>query len=1588
MPEIKKQFTGGKMNKDVDERLVPNGEYRHAMNIQVTTSEGSEVGTIQNVLGNSSVCVNKVPEGSFTVGSISDEKNDTLYWLVSGQGYDASDMASNNTDWTEFIVMSDSIWRYTPGSIFPDTQTDGPCEAVFVDNFAVSQPNQSIENSNELTNISPNIRNAIEEGWTVQGVNSDGTTSMPSTVSSIGGEVQGYEYVFGYEEITGISTVDYYVGWTVYNNIGTGILIPFEAKNIGAPLTQVNGNVVYIKNHTGSVSDLIGASIEFGGMNLDWPGPFVITAAVATTIYDDLGLGVSVTKLTLDSNLPIATIFPLSQPTAGSAAFTPPYSGSLGVTSTSSNPGFGDPISAKISIQADTTNNIANGNIHFAPSTLDVEDLTEGDPLGFSSSVLIGGNYCVQEINPPYSATNPALGNGPNSISVSDCDTGVLADGFQVGYNPDISPTPQPTGGVVFLGADSTVWLNDDLDLSDGYEALVFTGPRTLNFNHGELVTGINIVDDMLFWTDNKTEPKKINIPRSVEGTFSNGMAHTRLINSAQGIMLSSNILAREEHITVIKKAPTKPPTLKSLVSTREGSKEGVAKDVLFNSSTSAIIDLLLEPGDTLNINIHPSGDGLPTIFEGDIVLLNNELSGQHPPENYEVRATVTSIETTAGVSDAIITIISISPNTPTLLSNFYIAVEEQGRRLFERKFPRFASRYKYEDGEYSSIGPFSEVAFIPGHFGYHPTEAYNKGMINNLKSLTLKDFIPYKIPKDVVQVDLLYKDEVSPNIYLMKSITPQDSAWSSVGSGVGSFGSYKVTTENIYAVLPLDQGLRLWDNVPRLSLAQEVTGNRVVYANYLQGYNLQTLPAVTALTSSRISFDGGHVGKKSLKSLRTYNVGIAYGDKYGRETPVFANSESNQIIPKSMAVEANILTAEVTTGHPSWATYYKFYVKETSNEYYNLALGRTYDAEDGNIWLAFPSVDRNKVDEDTYLILKKGVENELVLDEEARYKIVAIENEAPDYIKTNFTTLARPVASPDNKTYAVFGASGTGNTAKEPRVGVESFYIDVSTWTKDVNLIYGMGMPYLRKTEDVDTGLWEERGSSELWVNFIGTIEGSAIASQKYLITDIKYYEAEDAPYNALAGGTDRPVFEVFISTPLKFEDNWISNTPGKTIYETKHRPVIYKKEIINKPEFDGRFFVKIKNDDVATKYLTTTKVTDTKYKVTASADVYYLRDNNAFQNNYDTDTDADITGLVKYLPGISGSTTSAAGVGDTSDSLGDFRKLLRFGGSSTRSGWFIDQIAYAGTQSLSTAAWSGAYTNDTYSDLHTEQIYLGFDPIFSSGGFGTGFSNGTQWQRGISSVGNLDLPNDTEHRLTLSYSSLWPDGYPDLEEMHWSVGDSTNSNQSDQAGFVGKIRAGSKFRMGGDLNKTYTITSFTTERLYNFRATLPEPYLTGNGSVHLSEEDWSKADWTKDWGRAINRRLAFHIVYTIDGDNLDDDLYLNDDVVLAHATKAADFQFIEPFDTDEVVPISRNPAVFETEPKEDSDLDIYYEASSRIPTSITSGNGNMLIPIGATMRIPPVITAFEDGITAAGWGAQTELTAGTGYTLSIIVF
>ena len=89
MPEIKNTFLRGKMNKDLDERLIPNGEYRDALNVEVSTSDDSNVGTVKNILGNHRL-EDIVDTSMFTcVGSIVDEKTNKLYWFISSYEKDA-----------------------------------------------------------------------------------------------------------------------------------------------------------------------------------------------------------------------------------------------------------------------------------------------------------------------------------------------------------------------------------------------------------------------------------------------------------------------------------------------------------------------------------------------------------------------------------------------------------------------------------------------------------------------------------------------------------------------------------------------------------------------------------------------------------------------------------------------------------------------------------------------------------------------------------------------------------------------------------------------------------------------------------------------------------------------------------------------------------------------------------------------------------------------------------------------------------------------------------------------------------------------------------------------------------------------------------------------------------------------------------------------------------------------------------------------------------------------------------------------------------------------------------------------------------
>ena len=85
--KISNSFTQGKMNKDLDERLIPKGQYRDALNIEVNASEGAGIGAVENVKGNTLIGTYPYPsdENNLSViGSIANQSTNDIFFLVTG----------------------------------------------------------------------------------------------------------------------------------------------------------------------------------------------------------------------------------------------------------------------------------------------------------------------------------------------------------------------------------------------------------------------------------------------------------------------------------------------------------------------------------------------------------------------------------------------------------------------------------------------------------------------------------------------------------------------------------------------------------------------------------------------------------------------------------------------------------------------------------------------------------------------------------------------------------------------------------------------------------------------------------------------------------------------------------------------------------------------------------------------------------------------------------------------------------------------------------------------------------------------------------------------------------------------------------------------------------------------------------------------------------------------------------------------------------------------------------------------------------------------------------------------------------------
>tara|TARA_R110001592_G_scaffold33581_4_gene116228 strand:- start:18496 stop:25170 length:6675 start_codon:yes stop_codon:yes gene_type:complete len=773
------------------------------------------------------------------------------------------------------------------------------------------------------------------------------------------------------------------------------------------------------------------------------------------------------------------------------------------------------------------------------------------------------------------------------------------ANGNEIGLQDAV--VGQITNAAIILNKEQYV----DLQQASRF---VFKSKRVLNFHGKNTITGINIINDLLFWTDNTNEPKKINITRCKAGNPFVGSysewftTHTQLklknpndsddfidaVNAtpgqaaepSSGTDVTNDI--REEHITVMRQAPNTAPTIKMSSSERDLQTSFGSYEHDFSIYGNLIVSGLeiQLPFDVQDV------EGIDWRV-GDRIILTNNVTD----DEIKIIATINSIGTYVENSEQIAYTIDVTAafNDGLMFGplTWDIRLEEK-KPIFETKLCRFGYRYKYEDGEYSSFSPFSEIAFLPGEFDYEPRKGYNLGMVNTVRQLTIKDFIPHVSTRqvDACAIDILYKTTDSPVVYVVETVTRNKSnewdlfTYSSVNPQ-WEFGRLEITSEMIHKALPSNQILRAWDYVPRQALAQEIVGNRLVYANYKQGYDINT---IVNLETSLITKPTPTIESplKSLKSIRKYKFGMVFGDKYGRETPVVSSTQldgtsfQNYItstgdidVPKKLAKNQNLIKLKqtwenpISTGQPEeWMEYVKYYVKETTNEYYNLVLDRWYFGEDGNIWLSFQSADRNKVDEQTYLLLKNEHGTNVQVEEKARYKIIAIDNEAPDFIK-----LDQRILGAMHLTEASF----------------ESIFEDPDDATFNVNEIAPTVLSNsteIKITSDFKGFFKNYEKKGTLKVRVVGrtlNTSGETINTLSGSYKTVTHFKDESPGddgtiYIQEEFGSEANMLNKFVALDYPLGASAVLN------YYLE-----FKEEVVlNRPEFDGKFFCKVERDSV----------------------------------------------------------------------------------------------------------------------------------------------------------------------------------------------------------------------------------------------------------------------------------------------------------------------------------------------------------------------------------------------------------------------
>jgi len=396
-----------------------------------------------------------------------------------------------------------------------------------------------------------------------------------------------------------------------------------------------------------------------------------------------------------------------------------------------------------------------------------------------------------------------------------------------------------------------------------------------LNFSQDNIMTGISLLENLLFFTDNRNQPRVIDVTQSLG-------YHTK-----------------EEHISVAKFSPYKPISVLF-----EQEKEVVSfsgpSSITLNNTTNIkkgdIVYNVTQDAEYGHVIVTPAGASITVDKDLTDVLPPgyNNPSSIKIPANGDVLRFLRST-----MSDE-----SADPNWPG------------DPDFLEDKFVRFSYRFQYENNEYSLVAPWTQPIFIPDQDGFFIENIYdgvgpapggilsNPDNENNAYKSTILNFFKNRVNNAVLYVpfpsnqpitdykikslEILYKESDAVVQKIVEVIDVNSISFSSY-KPQENYYEYTYQSKKPYRALPESVTTRVADKVPVKALSQEIISNRVVYGNFADRYDPPSISYTTQSgpRSPEFGNDVGEYPNHTLKQNRNYSVGVVLYDKYGRASTV-----------------------------------------------------------------------------------------------------------------------------------------------------------------------------------------------------------------------------------------------------------------------------------------------------------------------------------------------------------------------------------------------------------------------------------------------------------------------------------------------------------------------------------------------------------------------------------------------------------------------------------------------------------------------------------------------------------------------------